>query len=400
LILLVSNVFGLGLAPAKSTFDYKANSVKEGALRIIVDNVPSKVILTTEGELGQYIELDQEVLVVTETETWVKFKMKLPKNMNPGEQSGGILVLEVPKSTGDGNVVMAAPAVIHKVKVNVPYPGKYVTGKMYITNIEVNEPILFTLALKNFGIDDVDNAKATIVIKGPTNEEIGVLHTEEISINANTEGKLTGFWKTENPGTYFVEAAVEYDGKVFEMKEKFDVGNLDIEIENLLVNNFKIGQIAKLDIYLRNKWNEPINIQGKVDIFKDDKLVSSFNTIPIIVNEKSTSIMEAYWNTQDIEVGEYDISVKANYKGKTAEKSFNSIVSIDKIQVKDYVSGQVTGDGNNRRTTLLVLAVLVLIGLNIALFIYISKKLKSKQPPPPKQQPRQQFQQEPYQNIK
>jgi hypothetical protein len=375
--LLVSNVSGLGIAPARSTFDYQANSVKEGALRIIVDSVPTKVILTTEGELGKYIELEQEVLVLTETETWVKFKMQLPKNMNPGEQSGGILVLEVPKSTGEGNVVMAAPAVIHQVKVNVPYPGKYVTGKMYITNIEINEPILFTIALKNFGIEDVDNAKATIVIKGPTNEEIAVLHTEERGIDANTEGKLTAYWKPENPGSYFVEAAVEYDGKVFEMKEKFDMGNLDIEIENLLVNNFKIGQIAKLDIYLRNKWNEPIDVQGKVDIFKDSKLISSFNTIPITVNEKSTSIMEAYWNTQDVEVGEYDISVKASYKGKTSEKSFNSIVSIDNIQIKDYVSGQVTGEGNNRRTTLLVVAVLVLIGLNIALFVYINKRLKA-----------------------
>jgi len=382
-ILLISNIYGLGIAPAKTTMDFQPNTVKEGYFRIITDTIPSKVVLTKEKELGHLIELENDVLILEQKETWINFKINLPETLTPGERKAGILVLQIPKSSEQENVVMAAPAVVHLVKINVPFPGKYVNGKMFITNTVIDDPILFTLALVNWGKEKVEKAKATIVIKGPTNEEVAVMHTETVSINPGQEVKLLTTWRTDNPGTYYAEIVVEYDGQIYKISQSFNAGSLDLEIERIIVDNFKIGQIAKLDIYIRNKWNQALDVDGRVEIFKDNDLISSFNTIPVNILERSTGVMNAYWPTENVEVGEYDISVKAEYNGKISEKTFTSVVSIDQIQFKDFAAGKVIGGSGNNNTTILVLAVLVLIILNIMLFIYIRKKLQNKAPPKP-----------------
>jgi len=362
-VLLVNNIYGLGIAPAKTTLDFEPGAVKEGYFRIIIDDIPTKVVFTKEKELGKYIKLENDVMILEEKETWINFKMNLPEDLPPGERKGGILVLQIPKDTGQENVVMAATAVVHLIKVNVPFPGKYVNGKLFITNTKVNDPILFTTALVNWGKEKVNNAKATIVIKGPTNEEVAVMHTDSIQINPNQEVKLLTTWQTENPGTYYAEVVVEYDGQTYKISQSFNVGSLDLEIERIIVDNFKIGQIAKLDIHLRNKWNKPLNVEGRVEIFKDNDLISSFN--------------------EGVDIGEYDMSVKAQYDGKTSEKTFTSVVSIDQIQFKDFAAGKVISGGEGSNTTILVLAVLVLIILNVMLFIYIRKKLQNRAPPSP-----------------
>ena len=50
-ILLATNIYSLGIAPAKTTFDFTANTVKEGYFRIITDDAPTKVVFTKEKEL-------------------------------------------------------------------------------------------------------------------------------------------------------------------------------------------------------------------------------------------------------------------------------------------------------------------------------------------------------------
>lgn len=377
LFLLVSNVYGLGMAPARSRYEFQANSVEQGRFRIIVDDVPSQVTLQTEDELGKYIGLEKTVLVLNEYETWVDFTLNLPEELPPGERKGSILVSQQPLNQDKADVVYAVPAVKHQIFVNSPYPGKYLTGKLFISTAKSNEPIAFTIALANWGKESIEEAKAAVIVKGPTNEELAVLHTDSIGVVQGEETKLTAFWQTEYSGTYFAEVVVEYDGKIIELSQAFTVGSLEIEIERIQVNNFKIGQIAKLDIYLRNKWNQPLKVDGRVEIFKQNKLISTFNTVPVDIGEKSAAVMEAYWNTQGIEVGEYDIAVKAMYDGKTSEKTFSSIVSIDGISFKDMVSAQVVSSGNNN-TTILVIAVFVLIILNVFLFFYINKRLRKR----------------------
>ena len=60
MIFLISSIWGLGLAPARTKVEF--NQVEQsGRFRVIVDEVPSKVILSTEGELGEYISLQKSL---------------------------------------------------------------------------------------------------------------------------------------------------------------------------------------------------------------------------------------------------------------------------------------------------------------------------------------------------
>jgi hypothetical protein len=378
LILLAGGVGAIGVAPARSTFEFSPDSVFEGKFRVIVDEVPAKILITAEGELGQYIELDKETLIVDQRETWINYKIRLPSDMYPGERAGGILAIEVPRDTSREKVVMATTAVMHQVRVNVPYPGKYLVGKFYITETQVNRDIMFTLAFANWGKEKIERARAIITIKGPTNEELAVIRTGEVSIEPNKETKLQATWKTEYEGAYYAEAVIEYDGKILEISEPFRVGDQSVEIETIEVRNFRLGQIAQLDILLRNKWNQPLNIDGRVEVYKNNKLISSFNAMPVTLQARSTSMMSGYWNTEKVEPGEYDALVKITYGGQTTERAFSSLVSVDSIQFRNMISGEVTKGKNVGGTTLLVIIVFVLIIVNILLFIYINKKLRSK----------------------
>ncbi|MEM4397284.1 MAG: CARDB domain-containing protein [Candidatus Woesearchaeota archaeon] len=372
LIILNSfSVFSLGISPAKTKIDFNQN--QEYIFKIITDEYPIKVLLTKEGELGKYIQIEKDSLIVESTETIVKFKLNLPENLPPGERTGSILILKLPNEKSNDPII-ATIAVVHKIIVNVPYPGKYAEGNLFITNTKVNEPIIFTFAIKNFGKERIENGKINLIIKGPTNQELYKATSEKKSIEPNKEENFVLTWQTENSGSYVLEATFEYDGKVLEFNQRFDVGNLELEIEKIQVNNFKIGQIAKLDIFLRNKWNKQIKADGKVEVFKDNKLISSFNAIPITINEKSSEIMNAYWNTEGITIGNYDISAKVNYEGKISEKTYTAYVSADNINFKDFVSAKVVGQKSNNNINILIFAVIILIILNIALIIYVKKR--------------------------
>jgi hypothetical protein len=370
-LILASQVYALGVAPAKTTVMFEPGTMKEGKLRIILDTVPKQITLKTEGELGKYIEIEKNNFVAESTETWVTFKINLPNELPPGERNGGILVSETPVGN-ENDVLYAVPAVVHKVITNVPYPGKYLTSKLFITNAD--KETTFTLAMMNWGQEKVEKAKATFIIKGPTNQELEVIHTEPVAVEPGKEAKLVSIWTTENPGNYLVEVALDYDGKIEEHSEIFTIGRLEIEIERIEVNDFKIGQIAKMDIYLRNKWNKPVKMDGRVEVTKNTKLISTFNTLPLLIPEKTTGTMEAYWNTQGIELGEYDVAVKVSYEGKTTEKTFSTYVAADSISIK--TTGQAVKKTGSQNTILLSVLVLALIIVNIFLFIYINKKLK------------------------
>ena len=106
--------------------------------------------------------------------------------------------------------------------------------------------------------------------------------------------------------------------------------------------------------------------------------MSSFNTIPVEVKEQSSDIMEGYWGTEGLSVGEYDITIQASYEGKTSEKTITSIISLDDVTFKEFdVTGRVVKGNESKRSTFLIISVFILILMNLALFIYINKKLKN-----------------------
>jgi len=395
MVLLVSFVNAMGIAPSKNVVDFKPNLKQELSFRIInTEHENLRLAVYPKGELAQYVKLDNSIITInsTQEEAVITYSVNLPAELEPGLRGADIIVIPIPEEktvvlTEEGEAVVfdqqqgiiaAKIALMHQFRVNVPYPGKYLTGQLYVSEANVNETVAFTISLFSLGKENINKVKATIIVKGPTNDEIAVIRTDEISIASNAESKLVGLWNANTgAGKYYVEAVVDYDGKTFLLNKVFNVGYLKIEIEELKVENFRLGTIAKFDILLRSKWNEPIpNVFANMQVIdKSGNLLTDFKTSSVDMQPYQTAEVSGYWDTQNVQPGEYDVNVKANYLGKTTEKLFETVVSFDSIDVKQALAGRVVGGERKLISdSVLVLIVLILIAINIGWFVYFKRR--------------------------
>jgi hypothetical protein len=398
LLYIVDISHAMGIGPALNIIDFAPNSQQELSFRIVNnENKEMKVAIYPQGELAEYIKLEKNIVEIkaSESEKEIKYKVMLPEKLNPGSRAADLLVVELPVEEtvlilGNKTVIFneqesmikATVSLIHQLIVNVPYPKKYVSGKLYIDKANVNETVTFTISLFNIGKESVKKAKAVIVIKAPTGEEIAVIKTNEISLNAQDESKLAGYWTANvGNGNYYAEVIADYDGETFILAKDFSIGDLRIEIEDLKVDNFRLGTIAKFDVLLRSRWNERIpNIYADMQVIdKSGNTMADFKTNIVNLEPKSIGEVSGVWDTAGVEVGKYDVNVKVNYGNKTAEKLFQTIVSVDKIEVQESLTGQVISGKNTKRDSILILIVLILIGINIGWFVYFKRIKKNKQ---------------------
>jgi hypothetical protein len=282
-----------------------------------------------------------------------------------------------------GSIILSTVSVTHQLRVNVPYPGKYADGILYISEGNVNDTITFTANIVSKGTGAIHNVNGELVIKGPTNEEIARIKTTNIdSIASQQSDKLVANWIADaNPGVYYAEFIINYDNQQFVLRKTFMVGNFLVDIQNIKVNNFRLGAIAKFDVDLLSKWNQPIqNVYGDLQIMDTQgNVLSTFRTLPIELRQLTTSTITGYWDTKDVTIGDYDVKVIVYYDGKTSEKIFKTVVGIDSIQVQDLgtIGNVIESPGKGNSLSLVYILVIISIILNIGLFIYF-KFMKKK----------------------
>tara|TARA_B100000315_G_C14250960_1_gene439732 strand:- start:99 stop:623 length:525 start_codon:yes stop_codon:yes gene_type:complete len=114
-------------------------------------------------------------------------------------------------------------------------------------------------------------------------------------------------------GSYYVIANIDYDGKGLELKDSFDIGVPFINTTKIIVDNFKLGDIAKFDIYLKSGWNDKLNVYAGAIIFREDKVYLSSKTEPIDLFVGKEDIVNLFWETEDIEEGGYDLNLTIKY---------------------------------------------------------------------------------------
>jgi len=395
------------VAPSRKVIEYE-QGVKTLEFRIINNNRQDmKLALYPVGELADYITIDNDVMKISasESEKTVYYTIDLPADLEPGAREAGIVVVELPQtfaSTDDNLVVTdetavlfgkkekdtlvsATTAVVAKLQINVPYPGVYAEANLYVTEANVEEKTTFTISLFNKGSQSI-TPSGTIIIKGPTNEEIARVDAGSTTISAGGEGKLVANWLADvQPGTYVAEAVINYNGKMVKPTRNFAVGNLAVEIKDLKVNSFRLGSIAKLDVGLASHWNQKID-----DVYADMQIldqkgnkVDEIKTNTYSLEPYGEETVSGYWDTQGVLVGEYDINVIVNYQGKTSEKLFETVVGADSILTKETgsLSAQVVGSEekpSDTKVSFLTIIVLVLIAVNVGVFLYFKKFMKNR----------------------
>lgn len=392
-ILSTNSVLALGVAPSRQNFDFEPGKVISGELTIINnEGFDLRAGLYASGDLAESVQFEQSLIdIPAEVETIkVPYKITLPKgSQNPGTHEIELVIRQFPKEASEGTQISAQMAVISQVMVKVPYPGIYAEGKLFISGAEdLETPVTFTTMIYNFGKATIADANVEVDIFGPTWELVGEANSEHSRINSQQEIRLDSLWEPDvSKGTYRAVANVFYDGKSFKIEKTFDLGTFMIDISDIIVQKFRLGDVAKFDIELYNSWNTEIK-DVTVELFvhdKDGKEMTHFETGSVDIPAQNKEVVEAYWYTEGVSPGIYDVKALVHYQGKVTEKDFQFEVDINKITQIGAVGHAILSEDELSEVKtqgliifFIILIVIILIVMNVVWFYVMNKKLSEK----------------------
>lgn len=387
IVLLMSGVHALGLAPAKAVVDFVPGAESTISFNIINSGSRTLVLnVGAEGELAQYIEiLNRQVVMGPEEGTRkVTYIIRLPQTLSPGLHTSDIVVRQSPLVGGEGAFVGASVAVAHQLHVNVPYPGKYLDIGID-TFQEKNGEIRFVIPLMSRGKLDISAARAEIEVFSPLNEKVADLSSDSIAIPSKERKDLSVSWEADvSPGVYRAVVNVFYDGEAPRTIEgEFDVGGDVLVITSLEVNGFSLGEIARFEAVVENLGESEV----KGVFFRILVFDGNGNKLPNLESQRldveafEEANLDLFWDTLRIEAGEYDSVLVLNFNGKSLEEEFTMDVSQDGIEIigLSYGISEVSfspGFELPNRNTVLIIVIVALVIVSLILFLLFRKKKK------------------------
>ena len=387
-ILLSNNVYSLGVATTRKTFDFEPSAKMQGSFIVLNDEGKDlRVFISVRGEVAQYVTLHDSIVTFKQEESQKSFAydLNLPASFDkPGAHTGEIVIMEIPLGAEAGGAFVGTTiAVVSEIIVRVPYPGKYAETKLEVSEANVNETVSFIVPVINLGEENIAKAKGSISVLGPTNEELAKLETDERAVKAKSTEELKTSWLAAvSPGVYHASLKVDYDGKFAQAEKNFFVGNLMIDILNVTVKDFKLGGIAKFNILMENKWNQPVDDIFAEIVIENDKgdQVAQIKSASTSIKALSKGELSAFWDTEGMVEGSYNAKLIIHYADKTTEKQIKLAVALDRIDA--FLPGgtaravQKEAAQQIGRDTWLMVLVFILIIVNIGWFIYMRRSKK------------------------
>ncbi len=393
-VVLMQSVLALGIAPSRTYEDYAPGKVIKGTVNVINNQEKTfKALVEVKGELAQYTTLSETMFIMPFSEKTHKitYQIILPEGLDvPGDHETQIVVREFAENEDvDTSQVASKVAVISQIRVQVPYPGKYVESKLYISEARQGEDVIFTMPLFNFGTEIVQSVFAKVEIFNPYGEKVGETYTTLNNLAPQKEQKVVARWLANVArGYYKAVATITYDGQEIRLEQDFTVDKLYLDVTNINVDStkFKLGDIARFDIAVYNDWNERLsNVFAEVDVKQESTIFSHIKTASVDIDPLSTSVLNAYWDTAGLAPGVYDFNLGLKYAGRTTEKVFKVQLSPEGVQVlQQFATGWAIdnrpSEGGrsffDRNAVLITVLVIIVIVNNIALWIYLMRKKK------------------------
>ncbi len=382
IVMMLQGVLSLGITPGRTSYDYEAGIEKEVPLSILnTEHKNMQVLVMVQGELNDSITLFDNILdfMPSEESKPIKYKIKFPERIakEPGLHTAEIIVIEIPKATASGTFVGATVGVVSQLYVYVPCPGKCIDAELNVLDAENNATATFIVPVINRGKLGIGQARAVIDIYTGLNEKIATIETDSLEIGAGSRTELSAKWPVSvNSGNYIAKISVFYDGETKSFEKQFSIGANMLSIESILVNNFQLGEIAKLQILVENKWNEEIKeVYGNLIVYNHEEQVmadvkSATESVPALSKKE----LIAYWDTVGVDEGEYNGKLYVKYGKKSSDKNLILKISQDNLEIfgVGYAIRPKGGKGTNMVTILTILVVLLLI-VNLAWFVFYKR---------------------------
>jgi hypothetical protein len=385
----------LGVGPSRQQISFSPGAEIEAELYIINDkNEDFRAAVYAQGDLSNYITIEQPLVEVSAKDymTPVKYRLKMPNTPpTPGPHKIELVVRQFPKGSDaeEGTMITANLALISQIILKVPYPGKYAEGKLFISGTQdPTNPATFVVMLYNFGSEEITDAHARFEIQGPLLGKIAEFNTQSAGIKSKEEAKLEAQWQPSvNKGTYKAVVTVYYDDRQMTLSQNFDIGNFVIDISDIRVEKFTLGDVAKFDIYLANNWNTQM-AGVYVEMTVEDstgKKMTEFKTAAIDIEPSQAGKLEAYWYTQNVMPGTYKVKLLVHYAEKVAQKEYDFVVDTNSITRIGAVGKAVVTEAEKKEITtqgllivLIMVVIVLLLIMNLVWFYFLARKIKGK----------------------
>ncbi len=380
----VSAIASLGITPGRTTIEFEPNLRTSIAATVL--NPEGKAInlaISVQGDLANHVILNEEFVSLREGETVreIRFDVQLPKSLKPGLQTAEVIILQLPESAplSESNL-RAVLAVVTQIHVNVPYPGKYAEASLNIANSEKPGEVIFVIPVLNKGNVDIVDAHANVDVYNIMGEKVTSFNTDSISVSSGGRGEIVKKWTSNLPaGTYRAVATLVYDGESTVLEGRFSVGVSDLELQEVTVNDFSLGEIAKFEMLVESRWSVPITGVYTQTVVYDSKgkIMADFKSPSYDIDALSKKVLVSYWDTKGVKKGVYDASIYMNYAGKSVQKDVRFEIEEDSLRVigLGYVISETKSSGSSTLIVVLIVGIVVLLLLNIMWFLILRKRL-------------------------
>ncbi|MEK6858343.1 MAG: hypothetical protein AABX53_00320 [Nanoarchaeota archaeon] len=389
-VLVVMQVSALGITPGRTTLQFEPGVEQTVEFTVInSEQEDMQLVLLVQGELNQTIALSTTSwdVAASESEKKLSYVFRAPSTLTPGTRTAEIIVIKLPKRGATGaTFVGAAVGVTTQLHVLVPYPGKYAEPDLNIAGPDDSGKVTFLIPTVSRGELDLVRVRATVEVYTALNEKIITLSSNEVSLASGARAELVAEWDASAvaPGSYRAVVNVLYDEGVTKVEKTFEVGKRVLELQNVEVNDFSLGEIAKFELLIENKWSQPISgaYADMVVYNAQREIMANFKSATYEVPALGKALLVTFWDTEGVKEGTYDSSVFLRYDEHSDQQDFKLKVSSNDISVigLGYVISKDSGDSGESNTLVIVLATIigVLVLINVLWFLVLRKKFSAR----------------------
>ncbi|MFH0956899.1 MAG: hypothetical protein V1813_03480 [Candidatus Aenigmatarchaeota archaeon] len=323
MISLVQPSLAIGISPGRIEITFVPGQNSTYDMYVVGGGTENIVVSSKQTEtcgLSQYIVPEKTEFVLDPGEkAYFSVNVALPSDYpRPGLHDCAIVAEEVPVTGNAG--VSAFAAVQAQFWIRVPYPERYLEGRLVVSNVNLSETAHFAVNLGSMGLKDV-TASALITVTDSSGRNVATLQTGNAFIESMGSGTLEASWDTSGmpAGRYYAEALVEYGGeKPLSLSSGFKIGDVLVKIINVTYPEeiFPDG-IARLDVLVDSYWND--RIEGSymtLEMEKDGDFAGSGRSESFDLEPWEERLVPIYWDTRGLSEGEYDAVLAVHYAGK------------------------------------------------------------------------------------
>ena len=383
----INQLSSIGITPGRTTVDFSPGLSQDIQFSIVnTEHKDMNVVLFVRGDFNESILLEKAFvsLSASENSKELSYRFTLPNRIDkPGKYVAEIVAMEVPADSEEkGAFVGATVAVASQLYIYVAYPDKYLEGEVNIV-LDDSGKVVFFVPIVNRGDLDIVSARAIIDVYTPLNEKVATIETTPESLLSLQRVELAAEWiPNVNPGKYLAVVTVLYDNEALELHKEFSIGESLVDIEEVYVKDFQLGEIAKFNALINNKWSSEIKDAFlNILVYNDEgQIMADFKSPTYDLAPLSKSEMVSYWDTAGVHRGEYDGKLILRYGEKSTDKNIHLKVSDSEIEISG-LTGKVSvrsSGGKSDVSSLLVIGIIVLVVVNIIWFVVVKKLMKRK----------------------